>query len=84
LLDGETGWLSRRAIPAALAQAITRLVNDSAARRTLGLAARERAIAQFSIEQCVSRYDEFYRGLLEGKEPQEIGATRIPASVVIP
>jgi glycosyltransferase involved in cell wall biosynthesis len=84
VLDGETGIVVPPRDPGALAQAITRLVNDSAARQTLGSAARERAIAQFSIEQCVSRYDEFYRGLLEGKEPQEIGATRIPASVVVP
>jgi len=37
-LDGETGWLSRRAIPAHSRKPSRGSVNDSAARRTLGLA----------------------------------------------
>jgi glycosyltransferase involved in cell wall biosynthesis len=81
VLNGETGIVVPARDPAALAQAIARLVNDAGTRRTLGAAARERAISDFSIDRCVSRYDEFYRGLLEGKQPQEIGPTGMPASI---
>jgi glycosyltransferase involved in cell wall biosynthesis len=83
VLNGETGIVVPPHSPGTLGQAITQLVNDASARRMFGAAARERAAAHFSIEQCVSRYDEFYRGLLEGKVPQDIGATRIAASAAV-
>ena len=64
VLDGETGVLVERDDPAALAQALAGLLRDRERAARLGRAARERAIAEFSIERCAERYEAVFEGLV--------------------
>jgi glycosyltransferase involved in cell wall biosynthesis len=62
--DGRTGVLVPRADSPALAAAIVDLVRDPARAAALGQAARERALAEFSLARCADRTDSLYREAL--------------------
>jgi glycosyltransferase involved in cell wall biosynthesis len=53
----------------ALAQAIRRLIYDAGLRRTMGLAGRELAVAEFSVERFVELSLAAYRDLLPADVP---------------
>ncbi len=55
ILDQTTGILVPPESPAALAEALSRLMTDESLRRRLGLASRARARPQFSIEICAAK-----------------------------
>lgn len=61
--DGRTGVLVPRADAPALAAAIVALVRDPARAAALGRAARERALAEFSLARCADRTDALYEAL---------------------
>jgi glycosyltransferase involved in cell wall biosynthesis len=67
VLDGMTGIVVPAHDPARLAKAIACLANNATMRSDLGAAARLRVEEYFSLERCVSAYDELYRTLLAGK-----------------
>lgn len=46
--------------PAALAQACIRLLRDDELRRTMGAAARARAVEHFTVDRAISAFDELY------------------------
>ena len=58
--------------PAALADACVRLLRDDGLRRTLGAAARARAVEHFTVDRAVSAFDELYQ--LLGSGSPEIAA----------
>ncbi|HEX4510569.1 MAG TPA: glycosyltransferase [Burkholderiaceae bacterium] len=58
--DGIEGRLFPSEDEGALADALSRLVDDAALRRTLGEAARQRARSSFDLRAMVGRYEELY------------------------
>lgn len=64
LRDGVTGRLVPARDPAALAKAITGLLDDRAAATTLGRAAREDVAERLSLPRMVARYESLYRELV--------------------
>jgi len=62
--DGETGFLVPAQQPEALAAALRRYVDDRALLGRHGAAARERAVAQFSLAGMMARYQALYDQLL--------------------
>jgi glycosyltransferase involved in cell wall biosynthesis len=66
LQDGRTGRLAPAGDEAALGAAIAELLTDTDRRVALGLAARERFLAEFTHERMVARYVQIYRGLRDG------------------
>jgi glycosyltransferase involved in cell wall biosynthesis len=68
VVDGETGLVVPARDPEALGAAILRLASDGELRKQMGAAARRRAEEQFSMERCIQRYDEVYRGLIRNHE----------------
>lgn len=60
----EQGLLVPPGDPAALAEAIRRVVEDPALRRSLAAAARTRVNTEFSIAKTVENYDRLYRTAL--------------------
>jgi len=60
VVEGKTGLLVPAADVAGLATALDRLASDAATRARLGVAARRRAAAEFSVEQMAIRYDTCY------------------------
>jgi glycosyltransferase involved in cell wall biosynthesis len=65
VLDGETGLLVERDNSSALAQAILRLLLDEDSRKSMGKAARERAVEFFSWEKTVENLLSQYKKLCE-------------------
>jgi L-malate glycosyltransferase len=63
--DGVTGLLIPPRDPAALAQAICRLLEDPQLARRFGAAGQQRVSAHFSIEQMVSKTERLYVELLK-------------------
>ncbi|MGI9657815.1 MAG: glycosyltransferase, partial [Gaiellaceae bacterium] len=63
VVDGETGLLVPPEDVQAIAAAMTSLAGDRERRRRLGSAARERALARFSLETMLERYRELYEGV---------------------
>jgi glycosyltransferase involved in cell wall biosynthesis len=61
--DGETGLLVPPSDPAALADAIERLISDRALRERMGAAGRQRVLSKFSTETYVDRMVSLYREL---------------------
>ena len=62
--DGETGLVVRRpSDPAQVADALARLLDDPARRRTMGEAARRRAAAEFSYDRLAAVLDGVLRDL---------------------
>jgi glycosyltransferase involved in cell wall biosynthesis len=60
VVDGDTGVLVAPREPAALADAIARVVDDRALRSRMGAAARQRAATHFSIEAHGARLQHLY------------------------
>lgn len=65
--DGETGILVPPADPAALANAISRLLNDPALRQQLSAASLRRVSDDLSVEAMIRRHDEIYTELLQSR-----------------
>jgi glycosyltransferase involved in cell wall biosynthesis len=59
VIDGETGLYVTPADPAALKEAITRLLNDSACRERMGRAGRQRIENEMSLDCYIERLDVF-------------------------
>jgi glycosyltransferase involved in cell wall biosynthesis len=67
--DGVHGLLVPPGDPAALADAIAKLLGDRAGARAMGLAARERRRREFDIDTFVRTLEELYRELLAERAP---------------
>ena len=63
-VHGETGLVVPPRDPAALVQAINTLLTNEDQRRAMGVAARVRAQAEFTVERLVDRVDALYRMLI--------------------
>lgn len=64
VVDGVTGLVVPPRDPPALGQAILALAQDPARRTQMARAARQRVQDQFSLSECVRKYDELYHKLL--------------------
>ncbi len=62
--DGTTGLVVPPEDPAALAEAIRRLIDDPAMRTSLGAEARRRGVERFTVEATVGAYLDLYREVL--------------------
>lgn len=62
VVSGETGLLVPVKAPAALAAAILDLASDGGRRSRMGAAARRRVKTLFSLDACIRRYVNLYRG----------------------
>ena len=71
---GDTGLVVPPREPETMARAALGLLRDPARRTALGSAARERVLAQFTLERTVATFRSLYRALLE-----EPGATSVSA-----
>ena len=65
---GRTGLLVPREQPAALAAALTQLVENPSLREQMAAAARVKAHAEFGLARMLRDYDAFYAGLVEKRE----------------
>jgi glycosyltransferase involved in cell wall biosynthesis len=65
--EGKTGFLVPVGAPGQLGEALSLLAGDADLRMRLGKAARAKVQAEFSLPNCVARYEEAYRHLLAGK-----------------
>lgn len=63
---GDTGYVVPPADPAALAEAINRLLLDETLRKRMAMAARQRAWSEFSLGAMVDRILEVYGSVLGG------------------
>jgi sugar transferase (PEP-CTERM/EpsH1 system associated) len=74
--DGRTGLLVPPSNPNRLAEAIESLLSDAPRRRAMGLAGRQRARQEFSLERMVAAYEALYSGLVDGPRPSRSGTKR--------
>lgn len=65
--DGLTGILIPPNDVEALAQALARMVNDDTLRTDAGVAARQKAVHELSIDNMIRNYAQFYRNLMPSK-----------------
>ena len=63
VVDGETGFLVAPGEPAALATALARVLEADDQGASLGIAARERAAAHFSVDSMADHYRRLYHEL---------------------
>lgn len=66
VVDGVTGVLHPPRDPAAIAQSLARLLEDSETRRRMGTAARARALAQFDQAAVTEAWCAYYRRAIAG------------------
>ena len=59
--DGLSGYVVPPRSPAALAEALNRLIADPALRARMGAAGRERALRQFTVEKMITDVEAIYR-----------------------
>ncbi len=64
VVHGKTGFVVPPKNPEALSQALLTLARDPFLSRLMGEAGRERVVAHFSLEKCVSSYQQFYEECL--------------------
>jgi glycogen synthase len=60
VVDGETGLLVPPGDPAELADAMARLIKDRALACRMGLAGRQRALANYTLERTVDEFEQLY------------------------
>ena len=65
--DGTCGLLCNPHDPHSIAQSIIRVLKDRELANRLGTAARNRAVAEFSVDNLVVKNEQFYRRCVEGK-----------------
>lgn len=63
----DAGWIAEPGDPASLAAAIARAASDPDALAARGHAARERAVAVFSLDHVIADYEELYREALASR-----------------
>lgn len=61
VIPGETGYHAEPSDPRSLAEGLTKVLSDADYADQLGRAARERALAEFSIDRLVDRAEESYQ-----------------------
>jgi len=64
--------------PVALADACLRLLRDDNLRRTMGAAARERAVEHFTVDRAIGAFDEIYMTLGGSRGVSEAGPEKAP------
>jgi len=62
--DGKTGYVVPTKNPEELAKSIKKISEDANIRQQFGQAGRKRCEEQFSLESCVTRYEEYYQNQL--------------------
>jgi glycosyltransferase involved in cell wall biosynthesis len=71
VVPGRTGWLVPPGDAPALAAALSQALGEAGTREALGLAGRERAVGDFSMEAMTRRYEKVLSSLLlEGRVPK--------------
>ena len=63
VVDGQTGFLAPVGDQVAFAKAIKKLLDDESLRHSMGQAAQEKVIHEFTVEKMVNRYVELYSEL---------------------
>lgn len=63
LSDGSTGWLVERNSPAAVAEALQRLIRDPEMRSRMGRRARDEAVERYSTSVMIEQYERLYETL---------------------
>lgn len=80
---GDTGRLVPPRDPEAMAAACLALLDDDALRRRLGAQARERALANFTVDRAIGAFGEIYAGLTPRRMtdglPPRWGSSTAPA-----
>lgn len=66
VVDGETGILTPPADDAALGQALAKLTQDAACRRSMGDAAIRRIDKEFSLAAMMRNYTDYYQSVAQG------------------
>ncbi len=64
VVEGETGLLVPPEDPAALAAALSSLLHDPERRRTMGRAARARAVARYDWQSCARAMERLYESMV--------------------
>jgi glycosyltransferase involved in cell wall biosynthesis len=77
IIDGATGLIVPPHDSQRMSEAIVRLSQDTKLRIRMGEMAAERAEKKFSLDECISRYEDLYLGLLQGKNPGEIASIQL-------
>ena len=78
VIDGRTGLVAPARDAAGLAERLARLAGDSALRRRLGRAGRERAETQFRLDHQIAKFSDWYRNVLAtGPDHSELRTMRI-------
>jgi glycosyltransferase involved in cell wall biosynthesis len=67
IVEGESGLLVNRDDIPGLASAIKQLIADADLRRSMGMAARRRAVEKFTLEMHVDRVQSLYDEILTGR-----------------
>ena len=67
-VGGAAGLIVPPRNPRALADACMRLLRDGRLRRTMGAAARARAVEHFTVDRAISAFDEMYTLLASGSQ----------------
>jgi len=67
VVEGQTGRLAPVGDPERLGEALADLLADPGRRRAMGEAARERVVAEFSLERMIGAYESIYDTLLGGR-----------------
>ena len=78
VIDGRTGLVAPARDAAGLAERLARLAGDSALRRRLGGAGRERAETQFRPDHQIAKFSDWYRNVLAtGPDHSELRTMKI-------
>jgi colanic acid/amylovoran biosynthesis glycosyltransferase len=77
IADGETGFLVPPRDPAALADAIQRILEDPALAKAMGLQARARIAQQFSVEAMVQATKQLYDDAVQSLLPRRAASASV-------